>query len=120
MLLYTSINAHIFSTDELKIRFTLSFLTEKEAAQWHKSWVRKNQAASVIVYPTWAVFVTELRKAFELIDQVGEAMHKIEALRQGTKTAEEVNTEWDLLVGQAGIDGAGDTTLIKMYQKFLN
>ena len=58
MLLYTGINAHIFNTDELKIKFAL--LTKKEAAQWCESWVRKNQAAGAIVYPTWATFVVEL------------------------------------------------------------
>ena len=47
-------------------------------------------------------------------------MHKLEILRQGGKTAEELNTEWDLLVGQAGIGTAGDTTLVKAYQKVLN
>ena len=47
-------------------------------------------------------------------------MHKLEILRQGGKTAEELNTEWDLLVGQAGIDTAGDITPVKAYQKVLN
>ncbi len=120
MLLYTDINAHIFNTDELRIGFTLSFLTKKEAAQWRESWVRRNQTAGAIVYPTWAAFLTELQNAFQPIDMVGDAMHKLEALRQGGKTAEELNTEWDLLVRQASIDTAGDTTLVKAYQKVLN
>ncbi len=120
MLLYISINAHIFNTDELKIGFTLSFLTKKEAAQWRKSWVRRNQAAGAIFYPTWAIFVTKLRTAFEPIDQIGDAMHKLKALRQGAKTAEELNTEWDLLVGQANIGTNSVATLIKAYQKVLN
>ncbi len=40
MLLYTGLNGHIFNT---KIGFTLSFLTEKEAAQWREVWVRKRR-----------------------------------------------------------------------------
>ncbi len=120
VLLYTGINAHIFNTDKLQIGFTLSFLTEKEAAQWRESWVRRNQTAGAIVYPTWAIFLAELQNAFQPIDMVGDAMHKLEALRQGGKTAEELNTEWDLLVGQAAISTAGDTTLVKAYQKVLN
>ncbi len=120
ILLYTGLNQHIFNTDELKIGYTLSFLTEKEAAQWRESWVRRNTAAGAINYPTWTVFETELSAAFRPIDQVGDAMHRMETLRQGGKTAEELNTEWDLLVGQAGIDGAGDTTLVKAYHKVLN
>ena len=120
VLLYTGLNNHIFNTNELKIGFTLSFMTDKEAAQWREAWVRRNTTAGVITYPTWAVFEAELSAAFRPIDQVGDAMHRLETLRQGGKTAEELNTEWDLLVGQAGISTAGDTTLVKAYHKVLN
>ena len=41
-------------------------------------------------------------------------------LQQGSKTAEDVSVEWGLLVGRAGIAGAGDKTLINSYQKILN
>jgi hypothetical protein len=47
-------------------------------------------------------------------------MHALQTLRQGSKTAEDVSVEWGLLVGRAGIAGAGDTTLINLYQKILN
>ncbi len=118
--MYTGLNGHIFNTNELKIGFTLSFLTEKEAAQWREAWVRRNQTAGTITYPTWAVFEAELSAAFRPINQVGNAMHKLETLRQGGKTAEELNTEWDLLVGQAAIGTDSAATLIKAYQKVLN
>ncbi len=81
--------------------------------------MKPGSTGGAITFPTWAIFLAELEKAFEPVDQVGNAMHRIEILRQGTRSAEETNTEWDL-VGQAGIEGAGDTTLIKMYQKILN
>ncbi len=120
VLLYTSLNSHIFNTDGLKIGFTLSFLTDKEAAQWREAWVRRNATAGNINYPIWTVFERELSSAFRSIDQVGDAMHKLETLRQGEKTAEELNTEWDLLVGQADIGTDSSATLIKAYQKVLN
>ncbi len=47
-------------------------------------------------------------------------MHKLETLQQGGKTAEELNTEWELLVRQAAIGADSDATLIKAYQKVLN
>lgn len=56
----------------------------------------------------------------ELADHIGDAIHKIETLRQEMRLAEEANMKWNLLVGQADIEGEGDTTLIKMYQKILN
>ncbi len=120
VLLHISLNAHIFNTNELNIRFTLSFLTEKEAAQWRESWVQRNNAAGAITYPTWAAFEAELSAAFQPIDLVGNAMHKLETLRQGGKTAEELNTERDLLVGQAAIGADSAATFIKAYQKVLN
>jgi len=47
-------------------------------------------------------------------------MHKLRALKQGSKSAEELITEFNLLCGQAGIVGSGDTTLISLFQPALN
>jgi hypothetical protein len=97
VLLYIGINQHIFVTDEQKVGFTLSYMTEKEASLWRDAWIRQNQVAGTIVYPTWAVFLTEVNAAFKPIDDIGETMHLMQQLRQGAKTAEELNTEWTLL-----------------------
>jgi len=82
ILLYLSINNHIFQTDEQKITFILSYLAEKEAAQWREAWVRRNTDATMnnIVYPTWGVFITELVNDFNPIDEVGDAMHALQTL----------------------------------------
>jgi hypothetical protein len=121
-LLYLSVNRHIFQTDEQKIAFVLSYLAEKEAAQWRDSWVGRKTDATTgdINYPTWAVFIAELLHDFSPIDEIGDAMHALQTLRQGSKTAEDVSVEWALLVTKAGIANAGDTTLINLYQKILN
>jgi hypothetical protein len=104
-LLYLSVNRHIFQTDEQKIAFTLSYLAEKEAAQWRDSWVGRSTDATTgdIVYPTWAVFIAELVHDFSPVDEVGDAMHALQTLRQGSKTAEDVSVEWALLVTKARI-----------------
>ena len=122
VLLYLGLNQHIFQTDEQKIAFTLSYLAEKEAAQWREAWVERNMNATtgLINYPTWDAFSAELAAGFTPFDQVGDAMHALQTLRQGAKSAEEVSVEWALLVTKAGIGNAGDTTLINLYQKILN
>jgi hypothetical protein len=120
VLLYLGINQHILTTDEQKIGFTLSYMTEKEASLWQDAWIRQNQTAGVLVYPTWDAFLADLNTSFKPIDDVGEAMHLMQQLRQGAKTAEELNTEWTLLARRADIMGAGDVTLINLYQKTLN
>jgi len=122
VLLYLSINNHIFHTDEQKIAFVLSYLAEKEATQWREAWVRRNTDATTnnITYPTWGVFITELVNDFNPIDEVGDVMHALQTLRQGSKSAEDISVDWSLLVSRAGIGNAGDTTLINLYQKILN
>jgi hypothetical protein len=96
VLVYIGINQHIFVTDEQKVGFTLSYMTEKEASLWRDTWIRQNQVGGTIVYPTWAVFLTDVNAAFKPIDNIGEAMHLMQQLRQGAKMAEELNTEWTL------------------------
>jgi hypothetical protein len=122
VFLYLGLNGHIFQNDEQKVAFVLSYLAEKEAAQWREAWVTRNTDATThnIVYPAWRTFVTELTQDFSPIDEVGDAMHALQTLRQGSKTAEDVSVEWSLLVSKAGIGAAGDTTLINLYQKVLN
>ena len=60
----------------------------------------------------------ELSNDFNPIDEVGRAMHALQTLWQGSKSAEAISVEW--LVSQAGIRNSGDTTLINLYQKILN
>jgi hypothetical protein len=120
VLLYIGINQHIFVTDEQKVGFTLSYMTEKEVSLWRDAWIRQNQVAGTIVYPTWAVFLTEVNAAFKPIDDISEVMHLMQQLRQGAKTAEELSTEWTLLARRAEIMNAGNVTLINLYQKTLN
>ena len=47
-------------------------------------------------------------------------MHKLQALKQGSKSAEELITEFNLLCRQGGILGSGDTTLISLFQPAFN
>jgi hypothetical protein len=120
VLLYIGINNHIFANNDQKVGFTLSYMTEKEAVLWQDAWIRQNQVGGTLVYPTWATFLAEINAAFKPFDDIGEAMHLMQQLRQGAKTAEELNTEWTLLARRAEIMNAGDVTLINLYQKTLN
>ena len=62
----------------------------------------------------------ELNTAFQLVDAVGDAMHKLQTLKQGTKSAEELVTKFNLFCSQAGITQSGDITLINLFQLALN
>jgi hypothetical protein len=49
-------------------------------------------------------FLVDVQKAFQATDQVQDVVNRLEMLRQGKKTAEELNTEFLQIFGQAGID----------------
>jgi len=57
---------------------------------------------------------------FDPIDTIGDAMHKIRTLKQGTRSAEELVTEFNLYCSKAGITRSGDTALINLFQPALN
>ena len=120
IVLYLAVNRHIYDTDEAKIGFTLSYLADKEAAQWREFWIENYTQGGMIQFPTFNNFLIELDRAFSPVDSVGDAMHKLRVLKQGSKSAEELIMEFNLLCGQAGIVGSGDTTLISLFQPALN
>ena len=119
-MLYLSVNRHIYNDDESKIGFLISYKNDKEAAQWREAWIEKQMRTGILQYPDYEDFLEELDMTFNPIDAIGDAMHKLRALRQGSRSAEELITEFDLLCGQAGITKSGDTTLISLFQPALN
>jgi hypothetical protein len=118
--LYLGINRHIYHNDEKKIGFVLSYLNDKEAAQWRKAWIERNTRAGLVWFPFFGDFIDELNAAFEPVDAVGDAMHKLQTLKQGTRSAKELLTEFNLFCSQARITQSGDTTLINLFQPALN
>jgi Zinc knuckle len=54
--------------------------------------------------PTLVTFLANVQKAFQATDRVRDVVNTLETLKQGKKTAEELNTEFLQIVGQAGID----------------
>jgi hypothetical protein len=55
-------------------------------------------------FPSLVTFLADMQKAFQAADQVRDAVNRLETLRQGKKTAEELNTKFLQIVEQAGID----------------
>jgi hypothetical protein len=55
-------------------------------------------------FPTLVTFLADIQRAFRAADRVRDAVNRLETLRQGKRTAEELNTEFLKIVGQAEID----------------
>ena len=124
-LVYIDMNEEIYMTDKLKIGFVLSYMNKKEAKDWRELYLEeiKDPVTGRLVYPTFGAFLIEVHKAFWSADRVQDALCKLENLRQGRKTAEQLVTEFKQLIGQAGLTTKATSDhihLIGLFRKALN
>jgi hypothetical protein len=103
---YLDMNQGIYNTDRLKIGFILSYMNNGEAANWkeYNLDTLKDPNIGMPNFPTLVTFLVDVRKAFRATDWVRDMVNRLEIIRQGKKTAEELNTEFLQIVGQAGMD----------------
>jgi hypothetical protein len=117
-------NQNIYNTDQLKIGFILSYINDGKAANWREYYLDtlEDPTTGMPRFPILVTFLVDIRKAFQAADQVRDAVNRLETLRQGKKTAEELNMEFLQIVGQAGMDRktlSDHLHLIGYYQKVL-
>ena len=124
-LVYINMNEDIYTMDKLKIGFFLSYMNEKEAKNWRDLYLKdlEDPVTGKLVYTTFSAFLAEVHKAFQSVDRVQDAICKLENLKQGKKTAEQVVTEFKQLIGQAGLPTrsmSDNIHLIGLFWKALN
>jgi hypothetical protein len=81
-------------------------MNDSEAVNWKEYYLDtlKDLNTGMPNFPSLVTFLADVRKAFQAGDQVQDAVNRLEMLRQGKKTAEELNMEFLQIVGQAGMD----------------
>ena len=121
---YFDINDKVYTTDKTKIAFMLSLMNDKEARIWKGHYINAITGKNLkITYPPFTDFIEALERAFIPADEEGEAMNKLELLRQGNRPVEQMVTDFRMLITQAGL--AEETTsdhkhLIKIFMNCLN
>ena len=81
---YLTVNRNIYSTEEAKITFILSYLTNKEALQWKEQYIDSiTNATGAITFPPFATFLNMFKEAFKAADCTGNAMNKLSLIKQG-------------------------------------
>jgi Ty3 transposon capsid-like protein len=121
---YLDMNQNIYNTDRLGIGFILSYMNDGKAANWKEYYLDflEDPNTGMPNFPTLVTFLVDIQKAFQAADRVQDAVNRLEMLRQGKKTAEELNTEFLQIVRQAGIDRKTPSNhlhLIGYYRKVL-
>ena len=102
-------NKHIYTSDEAKVAFVISFLTDKEALKWKETYLAtiwNNHEG--FKYPTLKDFLEIFTLYFKPINQTQTANNQLISLRQGKRTVEEYLAEFRLLTSLAGM--TADTT----------
>jgi hypothetical protein len=118
---YLTINRNVYDKDETKIAFMLSYMTDKEALQWKELYLEQiTDATGDLVFPTFKQFLDNLKDAFKPADRTGDAMNKLNNLKQGNRTTEELATEFRLLAGQAGLEAKSHSDNIHLIGLFRN
>ena len=98
--LYLLGNERDFTTDQDKILFALSFMTQGGAEQWSQNFVEA--AIEDDDFGTWKEFTKEIKKSFENKNQKREAQAALDRLVQGKQMAEEFFQKFELLRREAG------------------
>ena len=88
--LYLHINKHIYDTDEKKITFMLSFMTDGAAAAWKEAYIaNKTMITGGFGFGSWGDFLKVFKEGFAPIDEAGNACLKLKTLKQGERTTKD-------------------------------
>ena len=121
---YLAVNRRVYATDEAKVAFVLSFMTEKEALKWKETYISSiTNSAGEIVFPTIKQFWDLVEEYFKPADRIQDANDKLSILKQGNRPVEEMITEFRLLASQAGmtdITASDNLHLIRLFRNALH
>jgi hypothetical protein len=119
--IYLAINRKVYATDEAKVAFVLSFMTEKEALKWKETYISSiTDTTGNIKFPTIQTFWSLLDEYFKPADRVQDAVNKLSLLKQGNRPVEEIVTEFRLLAAQAGMTDETNADNLHLIQLFRN
>jgi Ty3 transposon capsid-like protein/Zinc knuckle len=103
---YLDMNQVIYNTDRLRIGFILSYMNDREAANWKEYYLDtlEDPKTGMPNFPNLVMFLGDVRSAFRAADRARDTVNRLETLKQGKKTAEKLVTEFWQIVGQAGME----------------
>jgi Ty3 transposon capsid-like protein/Zinc knuckle len=121
---YLQLNRPIYMTDEAKIAFVLSFLTDGEALKWRETYLLGlMDDKGEFQYPKFKEFLDIFTMYFKPINQIQTANNQLATLKQGKRNVEDYVAEFRLLVSMAGMtsDTSSDNIhLINYFRRGLN
>ena len=105
---FLTINKEHYNTNDKKIAFVMSFMTEGDAALWKQEFISRVIRDSVtagneITFGTYKSFIESLEKSFLPYDAPSDALYAMKHLRLGEGSMEEHLAKFKLLMSQSGL-----------------
>ena len=120
--LYLAGNLDLYPTDFDQVAFILGRLHSGRAETWKTQYQASHTSANhVLTFPTLGVFYGELTATFDDPNLAEKSYRKFEELRQGTSTADEFFSFFDIYRTRAGLTSADvEVVLINQLKRALN
>src|ERR1700678_269311 len=99
--LYLTLNRTVYETDEKKIIFMLSYMTEGTARAWKEAFVRDIINSPINDFGSLKQFTDNLKRAFKASDSEGDARAKLRQLIQGKDSVDDYVAQFRILAGKA-------------------
>src|SRR5271168_3888482 len=99
--LYLTLNRAVYETDEKKIIFMLSYMTEGTARAWKEAFVRDVINSPINDFGSLKQFTVNLKEAFEASDSEGNARARLQQLNQGKDSVDDYVAQFRILAGKA-------------------
>src|SRR6202522_323065 len=116
--LYLTLNRAVYETDEKKIIFMLSYMTEGTARAWKEAFVRDIINSPINDFGSLKQFTDNLKKAFEASDSEGDARAKLRQLKQGKDSVDDYVAQFRILAGKARM--TDDAALTEYFMEGIN
>ena len=102
--LYLHVNRNIYKTDEDKISFVLSLMTEGDAKTWNSQFQANARKTIPYTLGTWNEFTKNLNSAFEPFDAPGDTLEELKLLRRKDNHIEDHVATFRRLAQAANLD----------------
>jgi len=118
--IYAAANVKDLSTPQTKTQFLLSYIDGGEADTWKEYFFNRHiiQPNGSYHWPTPEEVIASLRANFTKEDEIEESLRKLETMKQGSRTAEEIVNEFRILKARARIEDSPLT--VRMFRRILN
>jgi hypothetical protein len=95
-------NLATYDDDKKKVALALSFMTGGTAAAWKTTRIDQINSTTLPTWPTWSAFKTEVKSAFDPVNEEGEAIAQLKSLVHDGPVDDYI-AKFRILVAQSGI-----------------